>query len=299
MKFGLKRASLLRALAVILAWLGLAASASMAAADDLYGIGGVIGDHPVAMMIEVHDHTQVVKAQYSYASQGVPIPLGAAIAGDQLTLTEPGGGVFHLRFVTSDTSAPHPLNFYRSTGLKGDWVKAGRTLPVDLHFMRVGARPDDLPDCALYPVKPPAKGQPAAFPMPGCTHTPDKATLDHCLGQKLSSGENAFSCIAAAEKPCRQDQADANLCSLNVASYLDARVKRQVATLKTKRLDLGTYKRWTATRTKTCEQSSDFGPDGSGYGADINDCMSAELLRLLQGGLDPDLPPARSSPPKH
>lgn len=84
-------------------------------------------------------------------------------------------------------------------------------------------------------------------------------------------------------QPCHDDQYNINFCTGNIGTYLDEIIEQQIR--NGVRMDLSTYQQWNATRKASCIATSSFSPDGSGYGADIALCMSAERLRLLQNRL--------------
>lgn len=251
------------------------------------GMSGTIGRYPIAVGMTLRDYIQIVAAHYSYASKKVAIPLAGHVDGEQITLNEPEGGVFHLHFITSDASAPKPLNFWTSTGLVGTWTKGNVTLPAKFSFVETGG---DTPDCAFYPpVKSVAapRGTPH-FPNPGCTHTPDRTVLDRCIALPFTTNKAVAECVVQATRACSEDQMDMNLCVANVNVYLDETVKQRLrAGDANGHLDAGTYRTWTVARTRSCRANSEFSPDGSGYNADIDFCMSYEMMRLLQTHLVP------------
>jgi hypothetical protein len=115
---------LLCAVAALAGSVALAASPPPKGVED-EGMSGTIGRYPIALVMKVQDHVQILSAHYSYASKKISIPLTGRVQGEQIVLEEPGGGVFRLRFVTSDASAPRPLTFWTATGASGEPSCAG------------------------------------------------------------------------------------------------------------------------------------------------------------------------------
>lgn len=269
-------AQLTRFISVLIVFV-IGCAASPAADLGEYGLSGTVGRYPIAMVVWAPDQGDIVAAHYSYASQGKRIPLHATRDGSIIILTEPDGGVFHLQLVTTDQSAPEPLTFYTSTGLVGKWTKDARDLPVTLGLDTAGPH-GSTQDCELYPNPPSPPGP--HFPNPGCQHTPDKVVLDRCIATPFSGAAAVFDCVNEAMRPCRDDQYDANFCTGNVDAYLNEIIEQEIR--NGERMDLAVYHQWIATRKASCIGTSSFSSDGSGYGADITFCMSAERLRLLQ-----------------
>ena len=252
------------------------------------GMSGTVGHYPVAMQVRVRDNVEIVQAHYSYASQATAIPLTIEADADALTLTEPGGGAFHLHYVGSAADAGAPHDIYHAIGLAGTWVKGPATLPVQLHLQGSVEAGADVPDCAYYPAVAAPAGKPA-FPDGGCTHTPDQKVLDRCI-QANYTGEHAVSqCITQAMHPCREDQMDINRCVGNLSVYLDRSIKQMLQAPKPAAgaLDAGGYRAWDAAHRARCEKRSGFSPQGTGYGADIAYCMAGQMLGLLQRRLMP------------
>ena len=73
------------------------------------GMSGTVGNYPIAMVATLENDTRLLDIHYSYASQKRKIPLVARVEGANVTLSEPGGGVFALHFVSSDRHASTPL----------------------------------------------------------------------------------------------------------------------------------------------------------------------------------------------
>jgi hypothetical protein len=246
------------------------------------GMQGTVGRYPIAMIVKVRDHVDILAAHYSYASKKIPIQLTGRVQGEEVTLQEPGGGTFHLHFVTTDASAQKPLTFWTSTGLTGTWTKDGTSLPVEIGFREDG---QDLVDCAFYPPERQSAAGPR-FPNPGCEHTPNRAVLDECSAKPFTTNKAVAACVTDAMKPCRDDQHNINMCVANVSSYFDQLIRNRLRTPGAKvTMDAAAFSRWAKSREASCIKNSEFSPDGSGYSADIDFCMSWEMARLLQNNL--------------
>lgn len=245
--------------------------------QEQMGISGTIGAYPIALVVTLRDHTEVIAAHYSYASRKTPIPLTGDARNGGVTFQEPGGGIFQMTFTTSDKSASKPLTFYTSTGLIGTWTRGSMRLPVRLQFVEAGR---NLRDCAFYPAEAQPAGQPK-FPNTGCEHTPDRAAIEHCIGQPFTTDKAAAACALATTRPCRDDQQDLNMCFGNLESYLDQAIRRRLVGSRGG-WDLAAYKRWIRLSETGCRKRSPFSPDGSGYGGDIAMCMAHNELSLLQ-----------------
>lgn len=98
---------------------------------------GKIGPYPVGVNLLVRDYVQFAEGHYFYANKLLDIRLDGRVEGENVTLEEPGGGAFHLHFVSNDSAKGQSLNFYNSTGLQGVWTKGDKTLPVTLGFSTV------------------------------------------------------------------------------------------------------------------------------------------------------------------
>jgi hypothetical protein len=125
------------ACALILASASLAASVAPPKGLSINELEGKVGPYVVGMNLKVRDHVEVESGHYFYASKLLDIPLKAHVQGENVTLEEPGGGVFHLHFVTNSAEKGQALNFYTSTGLEGSWTRGDTTLPVVLQFSTV------------------------------------------------------------------------------------------------------------------------------------------------------------------
>src|SRR5215470_12427109 len=62
------------------------------------------------------------------------IPITGSVQGSQVTLTEQGGGVFHLHFVGNGRERNQPLTFENSIGMHGTWNNAGGNRNYSVSF---------------------------------------------------------------------------------------------------------------------------------------------------------------------
>jgi hypothetical protein len=95
---------------------------------------GTIGPYRVGANLTIQDNVQVIAGHYFYATKLTDIPLTGHTDGEEVTLNEPGGGVFQLHFTTNASTTERPLNFYNSTALEGTWTLGKTSLPVKLGF---------------------------------------------------------------------------------------------------------------------------------------------------------------------
>ena len=284
---------LLVLLTVSFTLLGIACGAASAQDTSQLGMRGTVGKYPIAMIATLENNAKLVSIHYSYASERKIIPLTGEVDGSTVRLSEPSGAVFNLHFVSSQ-SASKPQGFYFSTGLRGTWSNDQRHLPVHLTF--VMSR-DHLKDCIFYP-QPPASNGPH-FPEPGCEHTPDKAALDKCIAQPFNSSKASIGCIETATRTCRSDQQNTNFCAANINSYLDQTIERRLRNSDAASMDMLSYQHWDKEVAFNCKATSDFGPDGSGYNADIAICIAGERLRLIQKSFNPSKDPIRAHQASH
>ncbi|WP_062143034.1 hypothetical protein [Acetobacter cerevisiae] len=113
---------------------------------DNYRFSGTLGPYPIGATLSVRPDQTVANAHYFYVKNLVDIPLSAQNSGEQMTLSEPGGGRFSLHFETSDKDAHAPLTFQTSTALAGTWTNGTKTYPVKLDLASI----DHLAPNALY-----------------------------------------------------------------------------------------------------------------------------------------------------
>lgn len=121
-------------LALIFASASMAASSAPPKGVSINELEGKVGPYVIGMNLKVRDHVDVEGGHYFYASKLIDIPLATHIEGENVTLEEPGGGVFHLHLVSNTPTKGQSLTFYTSTGLEGSWTQGSRTLPVVLQF---------------------------------------------------------------------------------------------------------------------------------------------------------------------
>ena len=120
-----------------------AASALAAIASDppkglqTVELEGKVGPYTVGMNLLVSDNTAIAGGHYFYASKSADIPLDGRAVGEKVILREPSGGVFDLHLVSNGSAVGQPLNFYISTGLRGTWTKAGKTIPATFGFTTI------------------------------------------------------------------------------------------------------------------------------------------------------------------
>ena len=131
MKSALQRAGLGALFAVF-------ATTASAANDDLSTMTyeGTLGTQRIGMTLAVRDGKVIPNSHYFYAKYLKDIPLDGS-AGGEITLREPGGGTFALRFKGNGSQGATPLNFSNSVGLEGQWTgKDGKSFPVALSNAR-------------------------------------------------------------------------------------------------------------------------------------------------------------------
>lgn len=124
----------------LFAALFIASGAASARADDApkgletFELSGTVGAYPVGASLTVRDYAHVVTGHYFYTRRLTNIPLTSGASEPDVELTEPGGAVFLLHFVSNGSANGQALNFYNSTGLAGTWTNSGKTLPVTFRF---------------------------------------------------------------------------------------------------------------------------------------------------------------------
>lgn len=126
--------SILLPAAMILLIAGAATTASAQNNDDVVAASyeGTLGAQRIGMTVTVKDKKLVPDSHYFYQKHLTDIPL-TGTAGDAVTLKEPGGGAFALRFKGNGSNGNQPLTFDNSVGLVGSWTGTdGKTYPVVL-----------------------------------------------------------------------------------------------------------------------------------------------------------------------
>jgi hypothetical protein len=140
--------------AIFVAGLGIGAAMAVAAgamaqpsALETYELLGTVGTHAVGASITIKDGTTFDIGHYFYDSQLKDIPLTGAVTGKAVTLTEPGGGVFHLTMQGNGGTGGDGSSFATSTDLTGTWTQGAQTLPVKLEM---DSAYDGEPSAHLY-----------------------------------------------------------------------------------------------------------------------------------------------------
>lgn len=101
-------------------------------APDTYRLSGTLGPYPIGAALSVLPDQSLTGAHYFYAKNLVDIPLSGQFSGEQLMLSEPGGGRFTLHFETDEKKPRHPLTLQSATALVGTWSNGPKTYPVTL-----------------------------------------------------------------------------------------------------------------------------------------------------------------------
>jgi len=110
------------------------ANRAVAANDDLSTMTyeGTLGAQRIGLTLAVRQGKVIPKSHYFYAKYLKDIPLSGR-ADREISLQEPGGGTFALRFRGNGSNGSAPLNFDNSVGLEGRWTgKDGKSFPVML-----------------------------------------------------------------------------------------------------------------------------------------------------------------------
>jgi hypothetical protein len=102
---------------------------------------GEVGPYPIAAHFVVRNERDIESATYFYR-QGIEIPLKISIVGDRVTLTEPDGATFNLRFI-DDGSKDTPPSYYNSFGFEGTWTGNGKTYRARLQKSYITTWPSD------------------------------------------------------------------------------------------------------------------------------------------------------------
>jgi hypothetical protein len=98
---------------------------------ETYELVGTVGTHAVGASITINGAAFEL-GHYFYVSQLKDIPLTGSVNGRTVTLTEPGGGVFHLTLQGPGGAGGDGSSFATSTELDGTWTQGAQTLPVKL-----------------------------------------------------------------------------------------------------------------------------------------------------------------------
>jgi hypothetical protein len=132
----------IKAWATVAAVAGAAAIAGAASANppspalndsqETYELVGTVGTHGVGMALTIDNGSKFDIGHYFYNSQLKNIPLTGSVDGKTVTLTEPGGGVFHLTMQGNGGAGGDGSSLDTATELDGTWTQGSQTLPVKL-----------------------------------------------------------------------------------------------------------------------------------------------------------------------
>jgi hypothetical protein len=100
--------------------------------QQTYELDGTVGTHGVGMALTIDGGSKFDIGHYFYNSQLKNIPLTGSVDGKTVTLTEPGGGVFHLTMKGNGGAGGEGTSFETSTEFDGTWTQGAQTLPVKL-----------------------------------------------------------------------------------------------------------------------------------------------------------------------
>lgn len=132
---------------IVLATVLTGAHAATAQAKDAscWYYTGMVGPHRIgaAMAIDNVDHLTITAANYYYVGKDVDIPLQAATRDGVVTLREPGGGIFTLRFKGDPAKARPPYTFYNTNDLTGEWRRGETMLRASISLASSGACPGE------------------------------------------------------------------------------------------------------------------------------------------------------------
>jgi len=100
---------------------------------ELHQFEGNMGKSRIGMTVARRGNT-IEGGHYFYQKFLQDIPIAGSVTDSHITLTEPGGGTFHLRFVDNGSEGSQSLDFENSVGMDGNWTSAGgsRTYSVSL-----------------------------------------------------------------------------------------------------------------------------------------------------------------------
>jgi hypothetical protein len=129
---GVKIRALAAAVAGCVAFAAGAALADPPPALQTYELTGTVGAHGVGLSLTVKDGTGFDVGHYFYDSQLKDIPLTGSLSGRTVTLTEPGGGIFHLTMQGNGGQGGDGSSLETSVELDGTWTQGAQTLPVKL-----------------------------------------------------------------------------------------------------------------------------------------------------------------------
>jgi hypothetical protein len=109
-----------------------------------YQYEGHLGNLRIGLTVNCEDN-KIEGGHYFYQKYLRDIPIAGSVHDSQITLTEPGGGVFHLHFIGNGSEGNQPLNFENSIGMEGAWTNTDgkESYPVSLSLETVLPGPDD------------------------------------------------------------------------------------------------------------------------------------------------------------
>lgn len=96
--------------------------------SQLHDYSGQVGNAPIAMTLVFSGDKVAEGSHYYYRKYLKDIPL-TGTSGTELSLAEPGGGLFLLHYVDNNNKA---VTAEQSTGLSGTWSSNAQSLPVRL-----------------------------------------------------------------------------------------------------------------------------------------------------------------------
>jgi hypothetical protein len=87
---------------------------------------GNLGQNRIGMTV-IREDNKIEGGHYFYQKFLRNIPITGSTEGSHITLTEPGGGRFHLHFVGDGSEGGRPLDFENSVGMDGTWTSPDNT----------------------------------------------------------------------------------------------------------------------------------------------------------------------------
>ena len=110
----------------------------------LHQYEGNLGDARIGLTVK-REGNKIVGGHYFYQKFLRDIPITGSTEDSDITLAEPGGGIFHLHFVGNASEKGQPLDFDNSVGMEGIWTDAtgNKTYPVSLHGTTIGTGADE------------------------------------------------------------------------------------------------------------------------------------------------------------
>src|SRR5215510_5806201 len=105
---------------------------------ERYQFEGSLGNSRIGLTL-VLDGGKITSGHYFYQKFLQDIPITGSIQGSEISLTEPEGGTFLLRFVGNGSEGNQPLGWDNSIGMKGTWTRGdrSRSYAVSLHLTTI------------------------------------------------------------------------------------------------------------------------------------------------------------------